>query len=640
MPPSKTPPGKRSLRPNYPFVALVGQDALRDALLWLAVDPSIGGLLVTGTRGTAKSTAARGLADVLPPIEVAPNDAFNGEPVPGEAATVRPTPFVELPIGATEDRVVGTLDVRALLSDAQRRFEPGLLARANRGVLYVDEVNLLPDHLVDVLLDASATGTNVVERDGASFVHDARIVLVGTMNPEEGELRPQLLDRFGLCVAISNEDDVARRVAIVERRLAYERDPEGFVAAQAMATGALRARVIAARAQLVDVAYHTRVLERAAELAIVAHVEGMRADLTIIRTARAIAALAGRTLVDDDDIERAAVAALAHRRREPPTPPRPSTPPPRAGGSRNGSPRDETPTSDRAQGEHAMTDGRGDKKTPPASVPESVRAFEIGTPMSLAFARDARRDVLRGPATSTARGRDATLTPIGRARTVRTTTRAVALLATIRAAAEEGTRIAWRHLRFVERRGRERQLVVFLVDASGSMAAAARMRAAKGAVCALLEDAYRRRDAVALIAFRGARAQTLVPPTRSAALAYRRLRSMPTGGRTPLADGLRVARELVVASARRDPSARTHLVLISDARANAPVCDAFGAALQQAALLRARPLRILCVDTETSRVRLGQAARLADALAATYRHLDDYSERTLGATIREWMATA
>ncbi len=625
------------MRPNYPFVALVGQDALREALLWLAVDPSIGGLLVTGTRGTAKSTAARGLADVLPPLVAAPNDAFNREPAPGEEATIRPTPFVELPIGATEDRVVGTLDVRALLSDAQRRFEPGLLARANRGVLYVDEVNLLPDHLVDVLLDAAATGTNVVEREGVSFVHDARIVLVGTMNPEEGELRPQLLDRFGLCVAIANEDDVARRVAIVERRLAYEHDPERFVAEQAGATEALRARVIAGRAGLADVAYDTRVLERAAELAVAAHVEGMRADLTIVRTARAIAALAGRTQIGDDDVERAAIAALAHRRRE--VVARSSTPPPRDGGPPNGSPRDGTSTSDRGRAEHG-TGGRGEEKKSPSSAPEPIRAFEIGTPMSLELARDARCNVLRDNATSTARGRDAALTPVGRARTVRTTTRAVALLATVRAAAEEGTGIAARHLRFAERRGRERQLVVFLVDASGSMASAARMRAAKGVVCALLEDAYRRRDAVALITFRGARAQTLVPPTRSAALAYRRLGLMPTGGRTPLADGLRVARELVIASARRDPSARAHLVLISDARANAPERDAFGAALHEAALLRARALRILCVDTETSHVRLGQAARLADALAATYRHLDDCSERTLGATIREWMATA
>jgi len=598
------------LRPNYPFVALVGQDALRDALLWIAVDPSIGGLLVTGTRGTAKSTAARALADVLPPITVVQNDAFNREPTGAEESTLRATPFVELPVGATEDRVVGTLDVRALLADAERRFEPGLLARANRGVLYVDEVNLLPDHLVDVLLDASATGTNIVERDGVSFAHDARIVLVGTMNPEEGELRPQLLDRFGLCVAIASDDDVAHRVAILERRLAYERDADAFVEAHATETHALRERVAAARARVPDVSYDARVLKLAAELAIAARAEGMRADLTIVRAARAIAALDGRSTVDEADVIRAATAALAHRRREAPPPPRPPMPPQPP---RNGSPRDE----------HSPSDHPADAR--PAAAPEPPRTFDVGAPIALAYAADMRR-----PAT----------TPTGRPRIVRATTRAVAFLATIRVAAEEGARIAARHIRFVERRGRERQLVVFLVDASGSMAAAARMRAAKGAVCALLEDAYRRRDAVALIAFRGTQARTLVPPTRSAALAYRRLRSMQTGGRTPLADGLRVARNMMVAAAQRDPGARAHLVLISDARANAPEHEAFGAALQEAALLRARAVRVLCVDTETGRIRLGQAARLAEALGATYQHLDDCSERTLGATVREWMATA
>ncbi len=607
---------------------------MRDAFLWLAVDSTIGGLLVTGTRGTAKSTAARGLTDVLPPIDVVPGDPCNRAPSAGETGVPRATPFVELPIGATEDRVVGTLDVRALLTESDRRFEPGLLARANRGVLYVDEVNLLPDHLVDVLLDAAATGVNVVEREGASYVHDARIVLIGTMNPEEGELRPQLLDRFGLCVPVAGDGDLARRVTIVERRLAFENDPAAFVLAHAAQTDALRGRVAAARERLPHVAYGTDTIALAAQLALAANVEGMRADLTIVRTARAIAALAGRPRVSDDDVARAAVAALAHRRREAPpmdrTPPPPQAPPPSA-------------PSSPPQGNQPRDGGDAEREAASAPTAEPpARIVVIGTPATVPLATGPRRNAAQSPGTAAARGRDRdmALTPNGRARIVVTATSTVALLATVRAAAADQTRVHARHLRYIERRGRARRLIVLLVDASGSMAAAARMRAAKGVLCGLLEDAYRRRDAVALIAFRGTSAQTLVPPTRSAALAYRRLRTLPAGGRTPLADGLRAAGDLIATNARRDPHARAHLVLISDARANVPARDPFPAALREAARLRARDVRMLCIDTESGRIRLGRTAQLATALDADYRTIESCTERVLGATVREWMATA
>jgi magnesium chelatase subunit D len=612
--------------PNFPFAAIVGQDALRAALLWIAVDPGIGGLLVTGTRGTAKSTAARALADLLPPLEVIANDPYNSPPGIRDAAMSVPTPFVELPLGATEERVIGTLDVRALLADRQTRFEPGLLARANRGILYVDEVNLLPDHLVDVLLDAAATGRNVVERDGASHAHDARIVLVGTMNPEEGELRPQLLDRFGLCVAIASDEDLERRIAIVERRLAFDRDPVEFCARYADADATQRARVQTARALLPDVSVGPASVRHAAALALEARAEGMRADLAIVRTARAIAALDERLEVSAADIERAALAALAHRRREATSPPAPRPP---ASGSPppNGSQRD-----------------RDEQAAKPTSEPPAT--FAVGTPTAISLL-EARTQPRRVPRLSrdVARGVSAIRTATGRARLVRNVTSRISAFGTIQAAGYaaffSGTfTIRHEHLRFLERHGRERQLVVFVVDASGSMAAAARMRAAKGVVCGLLVDAYRRRDAVALVAFRGSDAQVLVPPTRSALLAYRRLRSMRTGGRTPLAAGLARGCDLLTANARRDPAARAHLVLVTDARANAPEVGAFPAALREAARIRATKARILCVDTEGGLVRLQSARRLAAALGATYRHLEDCSERALGATVKEWMAIA
>ena len=570
----------RSAPQRYPFSALVGQEALKETLLWLAVDPTIGGVLLTGTRGTAKSTAVRALADLLPPL-----------------ATDTPTPFVELPVGATEDRVIGSLDVRSLLAEGQQRFEPGLLARAHRGVLYVDEVNLLPDHLVDVILDVSATGVNVVEREGASFTHAARIMLVGTMNPEEGELRPQLLDRFGLCVAIENDGDIERRVEIVERRMAFEADPlplsrtqyetqsAALRAPHHCRTGTSRARL---RADCAWLAPCGGTRDRRARA------EGMRADVDIaVRAARAIAAFEKRDFVSLGDIERAAPPALAHRRREAPRggPPRPSAPPPSPSHSPNES-------------------GR---MGPDAD--DSPKTFDVGAPVGLRFDDGATKE--RTPRVSSsvaARGSGATQTPRGVAREVRAITPRIAAFATIRAAARERARenidaplaIQTRHIRFIERRGRERRLTVFLIDASGSMAAASRMRAAKGAVCSLLENAYHRRDMVALLAFRGQEAEVLVPPTRSAALAYRRLRTLPTGGRTPLAAGLRRARELLAAHARRDPGARAHLVIVSDARANAPERGAFEAALREAERLRAPRLRALCVDTENGRIRLGQ----------------------------------
>jgi len=406
-------------------------------------------------------------------------------------------------------------------------------------------------------------------------------------------------------------------------------------------------------------------VRRAAELALDARVEGMRADLTIVRAARVVAALDGRTAVAAGDVERAAEPALAHRRREPSrtapprTPPSPS-PSPSTGASHaeSPSPASQPSTADGTPHGTQLDCAPRQNDSEPAAPHEasdardgdhpSARPCDIGAPASLALDAAARESLAaRATPRDGARGRAETSVASGRAREVRRVTPRLAALATIRAAALErapgatgALAVAPHHARYVARRGAARRLVVFAIDASGSMAAAARMRAAKGVVCALLEDAYRRRDLVALLAFRGADAEVLVPPTRSAVVAYRRLRTLPTGGRTPLAAGLRGARELVAAHARRDPGMRAHLVVVGDARATAPRENAFGEALHEAALLRATGLRALCVDTERGPVRLGQTRRLANELDATYRHLDECDERALGATVREWMATA
>ena len=316
--------------PPFPFSAIVGQDEMRQALLIAAVDPAVGGVLVFGDRGTGKSTAIRALAALLPPMNAVAGCPYNCDPAsPADLcphcaqggprkSQKKAVPVVDLPLGATEDRVVGTLDLERALGTGVKAFEPGLLARANRGFLYIDEVNLLEDHLVDLLLDVAASGVNTVEREGLSLRHPARFVLVGSGNPEEGELRPQLLDRFGLACEVATPTDIATRIAVVRARDAYERDPEGFCAAHAKKDAATAKRIEAARKRLPAVTVPDAALERAARLCLALGTDGLRGELTLMRTARALAALDGAATVTDDHLRRIAPAALRHRLRRNP----------------------------------------------------------------------------------------------------------------------------------------------------------------------------------------------------------------------------------------------------------------------------------------------------------------------------------
>ncbi|MDP4024884.1 magnesium chelatase ATPase subunit I [Methylobacterium sp. NEAU 140] len=318
--------------PTFPFSAIVAQDEMRQALLIAAIDPAVGGVLVFGDRGTGKSTAIRALAALLPPMRAVSGCPYQCDPeapaalcphcasVPGarKKSERKPVPVVDLPLGATEDRVVGTLDLERALGAGIKAFEPGLLARANRGFLYIDEVNLLEDHLVDLLLDVAASGVNTVEREGLSLRHPARFVLVGSGNPEEGELRPQLLDRFGLACEVATPRDIPTRIAVVRARDAYERDPEGFCAAHAREEGKVRKKIVAARERLAEVAVPDAALERAAALCLALGTDGLRGELTLMRTARALAALDGDAAVTDDHLRRIAPAALRHRLRRNP----------------------------------------------------------------------------------------------------------------------------------------------------------------------------------------------------------------------------------------------------------------------------------------------------------------------------------
>ena len=314
----------------FPFSAIVGQDEMKLALLIAAVDPTVGGVLVFGDRGTGKSTAVRALAALLPPMRAVAGCPYGCEPDKpaalceacrgaGRLKSVQvPVPVVDLPLGATEDRVVGALDLERALAQGVKAFEPGLLARAHRGFLYIDEVNLLEDHLVDLLLDVAASGENVVEREGLSVRHPARFVLVGSGNPEEGELRPQLLDRFGLSLEVRTPTELALRVEVVRRRDAYERDPEAFTARWKSEEAKVRRRIIAARERLAVVTVPDRTLERAAELCMRLGTDGLRGELTLMRAARAVAALDGDSTVADVHLQRVAASALRHRLRRDP----------------------------------------------------------------------------------------------------------------------------------------------------------------------------------------------------------------------------------------------------------------------------------------------------------------------------------
>jgi magnesium chelatase subunit D len=652
--------------PLFPFSAIVGQDDMKRALIFNAIDPSIGGLLITGTRGTAKSTAARAIAALLPDIEITSGDPFNRPPATGQAENVTriPTPFVNLPVGATEDRVLGTLDVERVLQSGEKHFEPGLLARANRGVLYVDEVNLLPDHLVDVLLDAVAMGVNRVEREGVSFTHDAKVILIGTMNPEEGELRPQLLDRFALCASATGYFDPDLRKEVVRRRMAFETDPRKHSEQWKAVETELSQRIAGARVMLDAVKVPDEQLDAIVEACAEARADGLRADIVAYKTSRAIAAFAGRTEVNGADVTEALALALAHRRRKPrgtpPSPNSPQTPPPdresrgeqQTQPARNQGADSKSPPSDAqtSADDSAANESDQPSETEPSSSEE--RTFAIGEGLSISPVMSCRNR-RRVFADVVGRGLFAPSRRAGqfvRAVMPRESERLdLAVEATLRAAAVDPTtrnfnqapriRVKRTHWRHKQRRVRTRHLIVLLVDASGSMAARQRMQAAKGAIVSLLEDSYQKRHWVSLIAFRGETALELLPPTRSVVFAYRQLADLPTGGRTPLAEGLSRTRQVIERQARKGERVLPYLVLITDGRATVPEVGAMNAALIEGARLRQLHVRGLCIDMESGRLRFGQVRTLAHSLDATYAHVQELPPKEWSRVIHEWVVS-
>ncbi|GDY30565.1 putative cobaltochelatase [Gandjariella thermophila] len=641
----------------FPFSAVVGHDDLRLALLLNAVHPGIGGVLVRGEKGTAKSTIVRALAALLPEVDVVSGCRFGCDPAAPDprcpdaehdvtVAERRPARLVELPVGATEDRLVGSLDLERALNEGVRAYQPGLLAAAHRGVLYVDEVNLLHDHLVDLLLDAAAMGRAHVEREGVSVSHAASFLLVGTMNPEEGELRPQLLDRFGLTVGVSAARDVATRTEVIRRRLAYEADPDGFAAAWRDADRELAERIVAARAALPGVALPDAELRRIAAVCAAFEVDGMRADLVVARTAAAHAAWRGADAVAETDVETAVRLALPHRRRRDPfdepgmdeeqlrealreaaeqadgdDPPEPPEPP--DGGPDGGADPGDGDGSAPGSGESTPDGaGGGSGERSPAAPSPAFRARLLQVP-GLGEGAPGRRSRSRARTGRVVRAS----TSDGSGLHLTGTLAAAAPHQLARGRTGPGLRLHRDDLRLAVREGMEGNLVLFAVDASGSMAARQRMSAVTGAVLSLLRDAYQRRDKVGVVTFRGSGAEVALPPTSSVDAAAARLRALRTGGRTPLADGLLRSRRVLAAERLRDPRRRALLVLLTDGRAtSAPAGhEPVGAALRAAALLAADGVAAVVVDCEHGPVRIGLAPRLAGALGGPCLRLSDLS---------------
>ncbi len=634
------------------------------SLLLNAVAPSISGVLIRGQKGTAKSTAARALAALLPRIDVIDGCRFNCDPAASDATcpdgphapdasySDRPVPLVELPVGATTDRLAGTIDLEQALADGRRAFEPGLLAAANRGILYVDEANLLGDHLVDLLLDAAALGTNHVEREGISVQHTARFILIGTMNPEEGELRPQLLDRFGLTVEVSGNDAPQERIQVVRRRLAYEADPAAFASRWADEETALRDRVVASRARVGSVLLEDDQLDAVVTLCASFGVDGLRADIVMAKTASAIAAWEGRDLVTTEDVRRAARLVLPHRRRRGPLEspgiddadiddalqndeePDPEPDPPSGGPGQR--PEGDSSESGGPEPELAPVGAGGDGqeasggRAPEAQVDASGEAFvpvllEVAGKGTGALGRRSRAESWLGNPVSDRRNEGS----------------GVAIVPTVRSSAP--SRVARRaagralvqadDLRFQIREGREGNLILFVVDASGSMAARQRMVATKAAVLSLLLDAYQRRDRVGVVTFRGSAAGLVLAATSSVERAAKELDLIETGGRTPIAEGLERAAEVLRIEAIRDPKRRPLVVLLTDGRATSG--DRAVERAQEAARgLARRGVAVVVVDTEDGNIRLGLAREMAAQAGWPTVRLEDLGGDGLARTIQ------
>jgi magnesium chelatase subunit D len=656
----------------YPFSAIVGQEKMKLALILNVINPKIGGVLLRGEKGTGKSLAVRALANLLPEIDVVADCPFHCDPqhpkdlcsacsaktAKGETLPTakRPVSVIDLPVGATAARLVGTLDIEKAIKNGEKHFEPGILAAANRNILYIDEVNLLDDHLVDVLLDAAAMGVNYVEREGVSFTPPSQFVLVGTMNPEEGELRPQLLDRFALSVEVKGIPYREARAEIVKRRIAFETDPAAFIDSQTAGQEQIRRKILCAIKLLPKVTLSDQMLGLITQICTDFAVDGHRADITIYKTACTLAAFKGRTEVTEEDVKEAAELALPHRRRRQPFE-EPKMEQQQIEEStqkwnqnkekqqqqqqpQNAAPQNDNPENNNS--EQSPDQEAGQEQVFESASPYNVKP--LSTPILDQVQRSCagRRSKSRSNS-RTGRYVDSAI-PKGKVADL-------AFDATLRAAApfqkqrklesgqQEGLLIEKSDLREKVRERKVGNLIMFVVDASGSMAAEERMVATKGAVLSLLLDAYQRRDRVGMVAFRKDKAELLLPPTNSVELAQRCLSILPTGGRTPMAHGLSLGLDVIQDCLKRDKEAIPLLALISDGRANVPLNggDPIAEAKMVAREIGCAGVKAIAIDTEQGFLTFGLVKQVCEEMKGRYLRLEELNATPIASAVRENM---
>ncbi|WP_207421247.1 magnesium chelatase subunit D family protein [Desertivirga brevis] len=633
----------------YPFTAIVGQEKLKKALLLCAINPSIGGVLIRGDKGTAKSTAARALAKIVPPISRTVGCRFNCPDhaplsiceacmqIEKELELVQ-VPFVNLPLGASEERVLGQLDLEGILIEKKKKLQPGLLASAHQGILYIDEVNLLSDHLVDVLLDAAAMGVNTIEREGLSVSHPSRFTLIGTMNIEEGNLRPQLLDRFGLMVDVEAPASIEERTEVVRRRVAYESDPASFIARWREEQETLRSQLITAKELLPQVQLGDDLLTLISELSMGMGVKSLRADIVMYKTAQTIAALEGRPEVTAEDIREAAELVLAHRSHQ-----KPFSDPgfnkdklddmiSKSQSKPDKGEEDEQSFDNEPEGPVNSNPARDDnpisEKTFAANQPHSVPHIELKINTKLDELQEGKRSLVD----RAKKGKYTRAESLG-------TLRDIAIDSSVYHAIQrdpENFELRKEDIQQKVRNGKTGNLILFVVDASGSMAANKRMEAVKGTVLNLLKDAYQRRDEVTVIAFRGIEAKVLLQPTRSVELAEVALNRLPTGGRTPLPHALQTAFQLARMAGATE-GLKPILVILSDGKANVPVAggDPWEETLNIAASIKSEEIPGLVINTDVDYLQLGKAQQMAQALGLEYISLADIDSDQLTPVVKK-----
>lgn len=639
----------------YPFAAVVGQEQAKKALLIALVNPKAGGLLIGGRKGTAKSVLARSTKELIEPKQ-----------------------FIDLPLNVTEDMLFGSIDIEYAVSKGQKRFAPGILARANENVLYIDEVNLLRQELLLAVLDANGAGMNQVERDGISFTHPVQLTILATMNPEEGVLPQHILDRFGMYVDVASEMELEQRVKIMRQALAYGSDVASFREEYATATQELRAKIARALELLPQIQLSDAMLILAAQMVSQALCAGHRAEIYLLEAAKALAALAGRAYVLPKDVEEAAQFVLPHRMRKPPEPQEPEAseqdsseqdedesennddeaqnntednsrddnnlpPPPLDNNEDDGAADDEQDENEQEQKDEQEPQHNNDQLAPEEQIADIDKSFRLPK-MLLDLGKD--RNIRRGSGKRSSTRTDLKQGRYVRAELPKAKVEDLAFDATIRAAAPFqklrenngcALNIKPEDLRQKVREKRIGNTFLFAVDASGSMGARERMRAVKGAIFYMLQEAYQKRDRVGMIAFRRQQAEVLLPITRSVDLAQKCLAELPTGGKTPLADGLAVALQTLSMLNKHDSELEPILVLVTDGRANATEADGgdpVASALKMAERVGKAKITSVVIDTESDFIKLGLAKRIAAAMGANYYTLQRLSKDSIIRIVR------